>query len=251
MFSLPFFLASIVHHLLNVIKKFLGNNWLVASFVELAVEAESSIINLTELKRVDSELNKTAVSREENDERGKYGTTTYIRRFGSWFNALGKAGLEKTRTPMNLPEEDLFQNLEEIWIKLGRQPRYAEVQKPLSKYHVGTYENRFGTWRKALEKFVAYINNEERTSSEEAIRNVEVEPSTFHKTKRGINWRLRFIVMRRDNFKCKNCGRSPATDPTIILHVDHIKAWANGGETVLENLQTLCSKCNIGKSDLE
>ncbi|HCC49686.1 MAG TPA: endonuclease, partial [Candidatus Jacksonbacteria bacterium] len=218
---------------------------------ELAVEAESSIINLTELKRVDSELNKTAVSREENDERGKYGTTTYIRRFGSWFNALGKAGLEKTRTPMNLPEEDLFQNLEEIWIKLGRQPRYAEVQKPLSKYHVGTYENRFGTWRKALEKFVAYINNEERTSSEEAIRNVEVEPSTFHKTKRGINWRLRFIVMRRDNFKCKNCGRSPATDPTIILHVDHIKAWANGGETVLENLQTLCSKCNIGKSDLE
>ena len=206
---------------------------------------------LTELKRVASELNKTAVSREENDERGKYGTTTYIRRFGSWFNALEKAGLEKTRMPMNLPEEDLFQNLEEIWIKLGRQPRYAEVQKPLSKYHVGTYENRFGTWRKALEKFVAYINNEERTSSEEAIRNVEVEPSTLHKTKRGINWRLRFIVMRRDNFKCKNCGRSPATDPTIILHVDHIKAWANGGETVLENLQTLCSKCNIGKSDLE
>jgi len=206
---------------------------------------------LTELKRVASELNKTAVSREENDERGKYGTTTYIRRFGSWFNALEKAGLEKTRMPMNLPEEDLFQNLEEIWIKLGRQPRYAEVQKPLSKYHVGTYENRFGTWRKALEKFVAYINNEERTSSEEAIRNVEVEPSTLHKTKRGINWRLRFIVMRRDNFKCKNCGRSPATDPTIILHVDHIKAWANGGETVLENLQMLCSKCNIGKSDLE
>ena len=206
---------------------------------------------LTELKRVASELNKTAVSREENDERGKYGTTTYIRRFGSWFNALEKAGLEKTRMPMNLPEEDLFQNLEEIWIKLGRQPRYAEVQKPLSKYHVGTYENRFGTWRKALEKFVAYINNEERTSSEEAIRNVEVEPSTLHKTKRGINWRLRFIVMRQDNFKCKNCGRSPATDPTIILHVDHIKAWANGGETVLENLQMLCSKCNIGKSDLE
>ena len=111
---------------------------------------------LTELKRVALELNKTAVNREENDERGKYGTTTYIRRFGSWFNALEKAGLEKTRTPMNLPEENLFQNLEEIWIKLGRQPRYAEVQKPLSRFHVGTYENRFGTWRKALEAFVAF-----------------------------------------------------------------------------------------------
>jgi 5-methylcytosine-specific restriction endonuclease McrA len=205
---------------------------------------------LTELRRIALELDKKAISRADNDERGKFGTTTYIRRFGSWFNALEKAGLEKTRTPMNLPEENLFQNLEEIWIKLGRQPRYAEVQKPSSRFHVGTYENRFGTWRKALEAFVAFVNNEERTSSEEAIESVDIEPLTLHKTKRGINWRLRFIVMRRDNFKCKSCGRSPATDPNIVLHVDHIKAWANSGETVLENLQTLCSKCNIGKSDL-
>ena len=29
------------------------------------------------------------------------------------------------------------------------------------------------------------------------------------------------------------------------------KSWAKGGETALENLQTLCSVCNIGKSDLE
>jgi len=207
---------------------------------------------ITELKYVALKLNKTALNRADNDDHGKYGTTTYIRRFGSWFNALEKAGLEKTRTPMNLPEEELFKNLEEIWIKLGRQPRYAEVQKPLSKYHVGTYENRYGTWRNALEKFVAYINNEENLSSEEeAIKNIEAEPISRHKTSRTINWRLRFTVMRRDNFKCKSCGRSPATDPSIILHVDHLKAWANGGETILENLQTLCSKCNIGKSDLE
>jgi len=46
--------------------------------------------------------------------------------------------------------------------------------------------------------------------------------------------------MRKDKFKCKNCGRSPATGQSIVLHVDHIKPWANGGETVLENLQTLC-----------
>ena len=206
---------------------------------------------ITELKYVALKLNKTALNRADNDDHGKYGTTTYIRRFGSWFNALEKAGLEKTRTPMNLPEEELFKNLEEIWIKLGRQPRYAEVQKPLSKYHAGTYENRYGTWRNALEKFVAYINNEENLSSEEAIKNIEAVPISRHKTSRTINWRLRFTVMRRDNFKCKSCGRSPATDPSIILHVDHLKAWANGGETILENLQTLCSKCNIGKSDLE
>jgi hypothetical protein len=206
---------------------------------------------IEDLKSVAKKLGKSSVTHEEYNLNGKYSSTTFQRRFGSWFGALEKAGLQKTRTPANIPEEDLYQNLEEIWIKLGRQPRYHEVQKPLSKYHVGTYENRFGAWRKALEEFVAYINNEETTSSEEAIKNIAIEPSTRHKTKRNINWRLRFIVMRRDNFKCKNCGRSPATDPSIILHVDHVKAWASGGETVQENLQTLCSKCNIGKSDLE
>lgn len=206
---------------------------------------------LDDLKAVAKKVGKNSVTRFEYDDKGRFSSSGLVRRFGTWYAALEKAGLEYTRTPMNLPEEDLFLNLEEIWVKLGRQPRYIEVQKPLSKYHVATYENRFGTWRKALEAFVAFVNDEERASSEDAIRNVEVEPTTRHKTKRGINWRLRFIVMRRDNFKCKNCGRSPATDPSIILQVDHIKAWANGGETVLENLQTLCSVCNIGKSDLE
>lgn len=206
---------------------------------------------IEDLASVAKKLKQTSVTHEDYNLNGKYSSTTYLRRFGSWFTALEKAGLQQTRTPANIPEEDLFKNLEEIWIKIGRQPRYQEIQKPLSKYHAGTYENRFGTWRKALEKFVAYINNEENISSEEAIQTLKIEPSTKHKTKRNINWRLRFIVMRRDNFKCKKCGRSPATDPTIILHVDHKTAWVKGGETVLENLETLCSKCNIGKSDLE
>lgn len=206
---------------------------------------------VTDLKRVADEVNKKSVTRDVYDKKGKYHSTTYIRRFGSWYNALEKSGLEKTRTPMNLPEEELFKNLEEIWIRLGRQPKYSEVSKPLSKYHVATYEHRFGGWRDALEKFVTYINKEENISSEKSVENLETEPLSKHKTSRTINWRLRFVVMKRDNFKCKNCGRSPATDQSIILHVDHIKAWANGGETVLENLQTLCSVCNIGKSDLE
>lgn len=72
-----------------------------------------------------------------------------------------------------------------------------------------------------------------------------------HKTTRNINWRLRFIVMKRDNFKCQKCGRSPSTDPSVILHIDHKKPYSKGGETIMENLETLCSVCNLGKSDLE
>ena len=56
--------------------------------------------------------------------------------------------------------------------------------------------------------------------------------------------------MKRDNFKCCMCGRSPSTTIGLELHIDHIIPWSMGGETVIDNLQTLCSDCNLGKSNL-
>ena len=66
---------------------------------------------------------------------------------------------------------------------------------------------------------------------------------------RTISDKLRYTVLKRDNFKCCACGASPAKDPSVELHIDHIIPWSKGGETSLENLQTLCSRCNIGKSN--
>lgn len=71
-----------------------------------------------------------------------------------------------------------------------------------------------------------------------------------HKTSRNINLRLRYQVLKRDNFKCVICGRSPAKDPNIELHIDHIIPWSKGGETIIDNLRTLCSDCNLGKSNI-
>ena len=125
---------------------------------------------------------------------------------------------------------------------------------------------RFGGWRKALEAFIQYINSADDSSNkiEETERPIEKQnlpnkniaakdsavAKKEHKTTRDINLRLRFKVMARDNFKCRICGKSPATDPKITLHIDHIIPWSKGGETIFENLQTLCSECNLGKSDL-
>jgi 5-methylcytosine-specific restriction endonuclease McrA len=206
---------------------------------------------IADVKRVAAELQKTSLTYDEYKKRGKYSDTLFRRRFGSWRKALELAGVDLTRTPPNTSEEELFQNLQAVWIKIGKQPTRTEMKKPQSKYHGHTYEKRFGSWRKVLERFVEYINQEQNISSKEAIEKLPIDQASRYKTNRDVNLRLRFIVMRRDNFKCRMCGRSPATDPGTELHVDHIKAWANGGETVLENLQTLCSKCNLGKSNLE
>ncbi len=203
---------------------------------------------IDDLIRVSSDLSKNTVTIDEYNERGKFHSTTLTRRFGSWFTALQKAGLNKTRN-LNLSDDELFGNIETVWLKLGRQPRYNEMLSPLSSYSAGTYEKRYGTWLGALRRFVEYINSEEVETTVSIETKPEIAPA--HKTKRDINWRLRFLVMRRDNFKCAACGRSPATSPEVVLHVDHIKAWEKGGETVYENLQALCSVCNIGKSNLD
>ena len=71
------------------------------------------------------------------------------------------------------------------------------------------------------------------------------------KGSRTISDKLRYQVLKRDCFKCCACGASPAKDPSVELHVDHIVPWSKGGETGLSNLQTLCSRCNLGKGDTD
>jgi len=239
---------------------------------------------IADLKRVSSELKNDSLTRDEYNRHGKFHSSTLEARFGSWIKAKEKAEL-KRRAHLRISDEEYLKNLEEVWIKLGKQPHFSDMKMPLSKYSGTGYQRRFGSWRMALEQFIDYVNDEETIidgKSSLVINEEELHQAPIieyskkelvselidkkllaktsntsqrfidtHKTKRGVGHRLRFIVMRRDNFKCQSCGRSPATDQSIILHVDHMKSWAKGGETYLENLQTLCSVCNIGKSDLD
>ena len=85
----------------------------------------------------------------------------------------------------------------------------------------------------------------------QSIRENQIRISVPHRTQRAPSIRLRFDILKRDNFKCCACGASPSKDPSVELHVDHIIPWSKGGETTQENLQTLCSKCNGGKSNRE
>jgi len=54
---------------------------------------------------------------------------------------------------------------------------------------------------------------------------------------------LRWQVLKRDNYTCKRCG----SDSGEKLTIDHIMPVSKGGQSVLENLQTLCRSCNCSK----
>jgi len=208
---------------------------------------------LDDLKKVADQIGMDKVTRDQYDQKGKFHSGTLTNRFGTWNKALEKAGLKIT-VKQNLSEEELFKNIEEIWIKLGRQPLYDEIKKPLSKYSPKPYEKRFGTWRKALESFIEYID-----SNKDGIQEIEeneqkenisdtVEIASKHKTKRNISERLKVQVLMRDGNKCKLCGITVTGED---IHFDHIKPWSKGGETVLENLQVLCARHNVAKGNLE
>ncbi|HIK16906.1 MAG TPA: HNH endonuclease [Leptolyngbyaceae cyanobacterium M33_DOE_097] len=76
----------------------------------------------------------------------------------------------------------------------------------------------------------------------EAIQLPELDSYQFIRT--GLWWE----ILARDNWTCCSCGRS-VKQHGITLHVDHILPRSKGGDDTKQNLQTLCMKCNIGKSN--
>jgi putative transposase len=60
---------------------------------------------------------------------------------------------------------------------------------------------------------------------------------------------FRAIARCKRNSRYSRNLQFPAKNPETMLNVDHVPAWAKGGEAPLGYLQTLCAKCIIGKSD--
>lgn len=64
----------------------------------------------------------------------------------------------------------------------------------------------------------------------------------------ALSKRLRLLVLERDGFRCRLCGK---TARETKLEVDHKVPVAKGGTDSLNNLWTLCFDCNRGKADLK
>ncbi len=209
---------------------------------------------LEDLKRAYSILqgNGKRMTFRSYQEFGKYSAGTYGARFGSWNSALEKSGLELNQEK-NVRNIDLFENLKTVWISKGKQPVWRDMSNLPSKYQAGIYKNRFGSWRNALKEFVEYINDDsidlEESDNDEPTTKNNTEHAKIKRTSRNISERMRFRILVRDGFACQSCGASPLKSRRVELHIDHIIPWSKGGETEDKNLETKCSKCNLGKGN--
>lgn len=220
---------------------------------------------ITEIQRVSSLLNSDVITMEEY---GKNATVihpeTIRRRFTSWGKAVVAAGLKISSLGKRHTDEDYFENLLTVWTYYGRQPTYGEMDKPPSRISAKAYEAKWKKWTNALIAFIDRVNHDEITDNKSAgantpdknvitKHNVKIKRIPIHKSEddetRAIRIGIRYDVLKRDNFKCVICGATPANDVNCLLHVDHIIPYSKGGKNTLDNLRTLCSKCNIGRSN--
>jgi hypothetical protein len=121
----------------------------------------------------------------------------------------------------------------------GFDQGFAEARQMLEKAHtledIKARETKIHAWRtRPLQIVGSSPGSDENYKACLLITRVALSPRT------------RFKVFKRDDFRCQICGKSQAAG--VTLHVDHRISIANGGSDELENLQTLCCECNLGKS---
>jgi hypothetical protein len=216
---------------------------------------------LDEIRTVAAKIGSKTVSRKNFDQHAAIASVTVHERFGSWQRAIELAGFQLAKKQMKHTEEDYFENLLAVWTHQGRQPHYGEMLREPSTITASAYERKWGTCRKALLAFLERVNSDtgveepvppptnaiEKTSQPPMRRKRVEHGRVKEEDKHEIRLGLRYNVLQRDRFRCVICGRSPATHIGVVLHVDHVLAWAKGGKTILENLRSTCSDCNLGK----
>jgi hypothetical protein len=118
-----------------------------------------------------------------------------------------------------------------ICIGEGREPQLENRLEKFKEFYVD------------LKKAENDIETEE--SEEEDFDSSEMPELDSYSFVRAGKW---WAVLARDKWKCLSCGRSSKEDG-VLLEVDHIIPRSKGGSDDMSNLQTLCKKCNIGKSN--
>jgi hypothetical protein len=242
---------------------------------------------LARIRDVSAQLGKNSLAGADIEANSEITRDMMHRRFGSVSAALRKAGIEQVNHGRRYTEDEIFENLLNVWTHYGRPPTALEMDRSPSTVGKNAYLHRYGGWRKALKAFVERANSETDgnpaldseqqpsmpgepigspespitsdvgTRSPQPASQTNARPRVTRPTptnvqpedRRDPSIGLRFKVLQRDRFKCVLCGDNPARNAECVLHVDHVIPWSKGGKTREDNLRTLCATCNIGRGN--
>lgn len=148
-----------------------------------------------------------------------------IKRFGSW--AVTEYGVECLSTHYAIPKDRL------------NEPDWLE--------HMGGKSDRDhgGGWGvyEDIRDALAYAGRRViRPPKPESVTRPDRER---HRRRVKLSNRIRFLVMKRDNYRCQLCGIG--ANEGVQLDIDHKVSLARGGSNLIENLWVLCHPCNNGK----
>lgn len=245
-------------HRSTVVRRF--GSWEAAlAAANLAHRIHPNLLKTTDAQVLESlrglavQLGRENLTVDDVSRHLPFGGDRLRRGWGSARKAFEAAGLPSTALGKRFSDDECFENMLEVWTHYGRPPTYREMSLSPSKVGAKAYCARFGTWSRALAAFVERANTDGVSDAQSPIAGSHQEKApkgrAVGRNPRDVPLGLRFKVLRRDRFRCLLCGDSPPQNPLCVLHVDHIQPWSLGGTTALENLRTLCSHCNVGRSN--
>lgn len=204
------------------------------------------------MRKLAKTLGSETVTSGEYRKYGTYDCSQMFRYYHSWDRILKEAGLTSTMyrigTGKQISDIELLQEIQRVWNLLNRQPKVSDFDDGIFRFSLNTFSRRFGGWQKSLEAFVKWIEDDFLEKMDDDIVVVEAKEAPY--SIRGtvnISLALKLKVMDRDGYMCVKCGANRQTDPEVKFHIDHIISWVDGGATELDNLQLLCSTCNLKK----
>lgn len=220
---------------------------------------------IAELERVAAHFNYTRFTWKEFREHGNISPDTVNVEFGGLVKALNflekwlksKNIVLKKRSRNKFSDKELFDEMARIWNQKGHRPSISEWEESNPKISWYTYLKYFNGWENACLRFIEYkmggkILLGDDISQKASMESFLAKPNSVaynEDSSRVIPLGVRIKVLYRDSFKCVFCGRSPATDAGVKLHIDHKTPFSVGGKSTIDNLQTLCQDCNLGKSN--
>lgn len=203
---------------------------------------------LEELKRIAEEYcpeRPNSFKHKTFVEHGKYSSSIYKSRFGTFNNAMEKVGL-KPRTKSQVEKEFLINEIKRVSREFcdGQRPTQSDINK-YGKFSNITYYNKFNSWNQAIEE--AGFNVYTHPTGEDNPRWNGGDSQRYY----GPSWRSqRRKAWSRDQYRCQVCLKSEKEIGfrPDVHHIIPVRFWDVEAEhetmNSLKNIVSLCKRCH-------